>query len=72
MFKNAMVSKISEKLGMIYFDHSLSGTKSLQEWTKFCGRQPLKNFKGFDLLIAEHKPSNFLKTVFHKIYLVHS
>ena len=32
---------------------------------KFCGRQPLKNFKGYGLL-------NFKKAVFHKIYLVHS
>ena len=29
--------------------------------SKFCGRQPLKSFKG-----------SFLKAVFHKIYLIHS
>ena len=34
--------------------------------SKFCGRQPLKNFRGYGLLW------NFLKAVFHKIYLVHS
>ena len=47
MFKNAMVSKISEKLGMIYFDHSLSGTKSLQEWTKYIWwKTAFKKFQG--------------------------
>ena len=35
--------------------------------SKVCGRQPLKNLKGYGLL-----PSNFLKAVFHKFYLVHS
>ena len=34
---------------------------------RFCGRQSLKNLKRYGLL-----PSNFLKAVFHKIYLVHS
>ena len=34
--------------------------------SKFCGRQSLKNFKGYCV------PCNFLKAVFHKIYLVHS
>ena len=41
------------------------------ELTKICGRQPLKNSKGYGLP-AEHAPSNFLKTVFHKFYLVHA
>ena len=43
--------------------------------TKFCGRQPLKNLKGYGLLkqtISLDGPSNFLKAVFRKIYLVHS
>ena len=35
--------------------------------SKICGRQPLKNLKGSD-----HIPSDFLKAVFHKCYLVHS
>ena len=39
---------------------------------KFCGRQPLKNLKGHGLPKADHIPSNFLKAVFHKFYLVHS
>ena len=32
--------------------------------SKICGRQPLKNLKGYGT------PSNFLKAVFHKIYMV--
>ena len=36
--------------------------------SKFCGRQPLKKVKGYGLLIRW----NFLKAVFHKLYLVHS
>ena len=43
---------------------------------KICGRQPLKSLKGYGLLEADHKadhtPSNFLKAVFHKFYLVRS
>ena len=39
---------------------------------KICGRQPLINFKGYGLPKADHMPSNFLKVVFHKFYLVHS
>ena len=35
------------------------------ELSKFYGRQPLKNVKGYGL-------QKFLKAVFHKIYLVHS
>ena len=40
--------------------------------SKICGRQSLKNLNGFSLLKADHDPSNFLKAVFHKFYLVHS
>ena len=40
--------------------------------SKIGGRQPLKNLKGYGLVKADHIPSNFLKTVFHKFYLVHS
>ena len=40
--------------------------------SKICGRQPLKNLKGYGLLEAVHTPSNFLKAVFHKFYLGHS
>ena len=36
------------------------------------GSQPLKTLKKHDLLKADHTSSNFLKAVFHKIYLVHS
>ena len=39
---------------------------------KTCGRQPLKNLKGYGLVQADHTPSNFLKAVFHKFYSVHS
>ena len=34
--------------------------------SKICGRQLLKNLK------EDHTPSNFLKVVFHKFYLIHS
>ena len=43
--------------------------------TKICGRQPLKLLKGYGLFkqtISLHIPSNFLKAVSHKFYLVHS
>ena len=40
--------------------------------SKICGRQPLKNFKGYGLFKQTTIPSNFLKAVFHKFYLVHS
>ena len=40
--------------------------------SKTCGRQPLKNLKAYGLLEADHTPSNFLKAVFHKSYLIHS
>ena len=39
--------------------------------SKICGRQPLKNLKRWSTQ-ADHSPSNFLKAVFHKFYLVHS
>ena len=38
--------------------------------SKTCSRQPLKNLEGHGLLKADHTPSNFLKAVFHKLYLV--
>ena len=41
--------------------------------SKTCGRQPLKKkLKGYGVLQADQTPSNFLETVFHKFYLVHS
>ena len=40
--------------------------------SKICGRQPLKNLKVYGLPQADHTPSNILKAVFHKFYLVHS
>ena len=44
--------------------------------SKICGREPLKNLEEYGLLnhnhVADHIPSNFLKAVFHKFYLVHS
>ena len=48
--------------------------QSIQEYrpSKICGRQSLKLLKGYGLLQADHTPSNFLKAVFHKFYLVHS
>ena len=47
--------------------------KVFKNWTsKICGRQPLKIVKGYRLLKADHTPSNFLKTVLHKFYLVYS
>ena len=36
--------------------------------SEICGTQPLKNLKEYDLLTY----SNFLKTAFHKFYLIHS
>ena len=40
--------------------------------SKICGRQPLKDLKGYRLLKADGNLSNFLKAVFQNIYLVHS
>ena len=40
--------------------------------SKNCGRNPLKKLKEYGLLKANHTPTNFLKVVFHKFYLVHS
>ena len=37
---------------------------------KICGRQFLKYLKRYGLPKADHIPSNFLKAVFHKVYLV--
>ena len=39
--------------------------------SKICGRQPLKKLKWYGLP-ADHITSNFLKTAFHKFYLVYS
>ena len=36
--------------------------------SKICGRLSLENLKGYE---AGCIPSNFLKAVFHKFYLVH-
>ena len=40
--------------------------------SKFCERQPLQNFSGYGLLRSNKIHWNFLKAVFHEIYLVHS
>ena len=40
--------------------------------SKICGRQPLKNLKGYGLPKVNHTSSHFLKAVFRKFYLVHS
>ena len=40
--------------------------------SKICGTMPLKHLKGYGLLEADHNPSDSLKTVFHKFYLIHS
>ena len=37
--------------------------------SKICGRQPLKNLKGYGLPKARHTSSNVLKAVFHSHYL---
>ena len=42
------------------------------EPSKICGRQPLKNLKGYGLPKADRTLSNFSKAVFHKFYLAHS
>ena len=34
--------------------------------SKICGRQPLKDLRGYGLSKADHIPSCFLKAVFHK------
>ena len=39
--------------------------------SKICERQSLKSLKEYCLFKAYHTPSNFLKAVFHKFYLVH-
>ena len=55
------------------FKASIKCDKVFQNGTsKICGRQPLKNFKGHGQLKADHTPSNFLKAVVHKFYLVRS
>ena len=40
--------------------------------SKIWGRQPSKIRKGYGLLETDHIPSNLLKALFHKFYLVHS
>ena len=40
--------------------------------SKICGTMSLKHLKGYGLLEADHNPSDSLKTVFHKFYLIHS
>ena len=40
--------------------------------SKICGTQPLKNLNWYGLPKADYTPSNFLKAVFQKSYLVHS
>ena len=40
--------------------------------SKICGRQPLKNLKGYGVRKADHIPLSFLNAIFHKFYLVHS
>ena len=40
--------------------------------SKTCGRQSLKNVKGYSLPKTDHFPSNSLKAIFHKFYLAHS
>ena len=40
--------------------------------SKICGRQVLKNLKGYGMLETDYTSSNVLKAVLHKFYLVHS
>ena len=40
--------------------------------SKFCGRGPLKNLKGYGPYPFRSYPLNFFKAVFQKVYLVHS
>ena len=72
--KQLLYCEISEIIKNIYCTTStfVLGTNTWDkvfksELSKFCGRQPLKNFKGYGLF-----PWNFLKVVFHKTYLVHT
>ena len=60
------------------FSHFLNQTHNYKWVTvfksgpsKICGRQPL-NLDKYGLVQADHIPSNFLKAVSHKFYLVHS
>ena len=47
--------------------------RSIQEWTKLnLWKTAFIKFEGTWSAWADHTPSNFLKTVFHKFYLVHS
>ena len=47
--------------------------QSIQEWTKWnLWKTAFKTFKVIWSAQADHVTSNFLKAVFHKIYLVHS
>ena len=48
-------------------------SQSIQEWIKQNSwKATFKNLKGYDVLEADHTPSNFLKAVFNNFYLVHS
>ena len=40
--------------------------------SKICGRQVLKNLKGYGMLETDYTSSNVLNAVLHKFYLVHS
>ena len=45
---------------------------SIQEWTKqYLWKTGFKKFEGIWSAYADHIPSNFLKVVFHKYYLIH-
>ena len=57
---------ITESRGLTIWDKVFKN-----EPGKISGRQPLKNLKGYGLLKGDHTPSNFLKAVFRKFYLVH-
>ena len=40
--------------------------------SKICGKQPLRNLRGYGLPKVNHTSSKFLKAVVRKFYLVHS
>ena len=53
------------------FYNNIKGKVFKSGLSKFCGRQALKNFKGYGLLSRPYI-LKLLKTVFHKVYWVHS
>ena len=61
----------------VIFYYNLSCTKIIRDKvfkngpSKIFERQPVKYLKAFGLLEVDHTPSNLLKAVFHKFYLVH-